>query len=154
MAARDALGGLAPTTRAVLDLMDAAGFDRILVETVGVGQSEREVARAVDTVLVVLMPGQGDGVQAMKAGVAEIASLFVVNKADLPGAERLARELREAADLRAPREDGWTTPVLSVRADGGDGVDRLLEEIDRHRARAGEQGRAPRREWSDPTQSL
>ena len=101
MATRGSLGGLATTTKEVIDLMDGFGFPRILVETVGVGQTELEVTSAADTVVVVLVPESGDGVQAMKAGLMEIADIFVVNKADRPGADRLLKELRMALHLRA-----------------------------------------------------
>ncbi|HSM03625.1 MAG TPA: methylmalonyl Co-A mutase-associated GTPase MeaB, partial [Longimicrobiales bacterium] len=103
MATRGSLGGLATTTREVIDLMDGFGFPRILVETVGVGQTELEITSATDTVVVVLVPESGDGVQAMKAGLMEIADVFVVNKADRPGAGRLVKELRQALHLRAGR---------------------------------------------------
>lgn len=101
MATRGSLGGLATTTKEVLDLMDAGGFPRVLVETVGVGQTELEIAGAADTTIVVLVPESGDGIQAMKAGLMEIADLFVVNKADRPGADRLVKELKAALHLRA-----------------------------------------------------
>ncbi|MDH3421448.1 MAG: methylmalonyl Co-A mutase-associated GTPase MeaB, partial [Gemmatimonadota bacterium] len=101
MASRGSLGGLATTTKEVLDVMDAFGFERILVETVGVGQTELEITAAADTVVVVLVPESGDAVQAMKAGLMEIADIFVVNKADRPGAGRLAKEIRQALHLRA-----------------------------------------------------
>lgn len=107
MATRGSLGGLATTTREVLDLMDAFGFERVLVETVGVGQTELEITGAADTVVVVLVPESGDAIQAMKAGLMEIADVFVVNKADRPGADRLIKEIRAALHLRAgeaPRE--------------------------------------------------
>lgn len=100
MATRGSLGGLATTTREVIDLMDVFGFGRILIETVGVGQTEIEITRAADTVVVVLVPESGDGIQAMKAGLMEIADIFVVNKADRPGADRLLAELRAALHLR------------------------------------------------------
>lgn len=100
MATRGSLGGLATTTKEVIDLMDAFGFHRILVETVGVGQSELEVTGAADTVVVVLVPESGDAIQAMKAGLMEIADIFVVNKADRPGADRLAKEIRQSIHLR------------------------------------------------------
>ncbi len=101
MASRGSLGGLATTTTEVLDVMDAAGFPRLLVETVGVGQTELEIAGTADTVVVVLVPESGDGIQAMKAGLMEIADLFVVNKSDRPGADRLVREIRTALHYRA-----------------------------------------------------
>ena len=101
MATRGSLGGLATTTREVIDLMDVFGFGRVLVETVGVGQTELEITGAADTVVVVLVPESGDAIQAMKAGLMEIADVFVVNKADRPGADRLLREIRTAIHLRA-----------------------------------------------------
>jgi LAO/AO transport system kinase len=100
MATRGSLGGLAATTKEVLDLMDAFGFPRVLIETVGVGQTELEITRAADTVVVVLVPESGDAIQAMKAGLMEIADIFVVNKADRPGADRLVMELKLALHLR------------------------------------------------------
>ncbi len=106
MASRGSLGGLATTTKEVVDVMDAYGFPRILIETVGVGQTELEVTRAADTVVVVLTPESGDGIQAMKAGLMEIADIFVVNKADRPGADRLVREIRMALKLRTGKAAG------------------------------------------------
>jgi LAO/AO transport system kinase len=103
MASRGSSGGLATTTKEVLDLMDAFGFDRILVETVGVGQTELEITAAADTVVVVLVPESGDAIQAMKAGLMEIADVFVVNKADRPGSARLVREIKQSLHLRAGR---------------------------------------------------
>lgn len=100
MATRGSLGGLATTTKEVLDLMDGFGFERILVETVGVGQTELEITAAADTVAVVLVPESGDAIQAMKAGLMEIADIFVVNKADRPGADRLAKEIGVSLQLR------------------------------------------------------
>lgn len=101
MATRGSLGGLAVTTREVVDLMDAYGFPRLLIETVGVGQTELEITGAADTVVVVLVPESGDSIQAMKAGLMEIADIFVVNKSDRPGADRLVKELKLAIHLRA-----------------------------------------------------
>ncbi|MFS8639003.1 MAG: methylmalonyl Co-A mutase-associated GTPase MeaB, partial [Gemmatimonadota bacterium] len=103
MATRGSLGGLAVTTEEVVDVLDAFGFDRILIETVGVGQSELDIASAADTTVVVLVPESGDGIQAMKAGLMEIADLFVVNKADRPGADRLVREVEIMLRLREGR---------------------------------------------------
>lgn len=100
MASRGSLGGMATTTGEVADVMDAFGFDRILIETVGVGQSELDVASVADTVVVVLVPESGDGIQVMKAGLMEIGDLYVVNKADRPGADRLRQELEVAIGLR------------------------------------------------------
>jgi GTPase len=107
MATRGSLGGLAVTSKEVIDLMDAYGVDRLFVETVGVGQTELEITGAADTVVVVLVPESGDGIQAMKAGLMEIADIFIVNKSDRPGADRLVKELRTAIHLReggAPRD--------------------------------------------------
>ena len=101
MATRGSLGGLAATTREVVDLLDAFGFPNVLVETVGVGQTELEIASAVDSVAVVLVPESGDGIQALKAGLMEIADIFVVNKSDRPGADRLVRDIRLAMQLKA-----------------------------------------------------
>ena len=100
MATRGALGGLAGTTREVADVLDAFGFDRVLIETVGVGQSELDIARTADTSVVVLVPESGDSIQTMKAGLMEIADLFVVNKADRPGADRLRNEVELMLGLR------------------------------------------------------
>jgi len=100
MATRGSLGGLATTTKEVVDVMDAFGFPRLLLETVGVGQTELEITAAADTVVVVLVPESGDGIQAMKAGLMEIADIFVINKADRPGADRLLKEIRMALNLR------------------------------------------------------
>ena len=172
MATRGSLGGLATTTKEVIDLMDAFGFDRVLVETVGVGQTELEITGATETVVVVLVPESGDGVQAMKAGLMEIADVFVVNKADRPGAERLLKEIRQAIHLRAgsalqdvpahhgvdlsrvgriararePHESGgWTIPVLKTVAQTGEGVPDLLDAVDRHRAWLERSGELERR---------
>jgi LAO/AO transport system kinase len=172
MATRGSLGGLATTTKEVMDLMDAFGFARVLVESVGVGQTELEITAAADTVVVVLVPESGDAIQAMKAGLMEIADVFVVNKADRPGAERLVREIRQAIHLRSgsalrgvpvhhgvdlrrlkrsdaqksgvagPQETrqrtdsnvGWEIPVLKTVAQSGEGLDEVLDAVDRHRA--------------------
>ena len=100
MATRGSLGGLATATREVCDVLDAAGYDRIVVETVGVGQSELDVARMADTTVLVLVPESGDGIQALKSGVMEVADCFLVNKADRPGADKVRREVELALDLR------------------------------------------------------
>ncbi len=134
MAARGHLGGLAAAALQVVALLEAVGFDLVLVETVGVGQSEVEVAAAVDTTVVVLTPGQGDGVQAVKAGLMEVADVFVVNKADQPGAERLVRDVRGALGLAGPPPAGtWSPPVLTSVATREEGVAELSAAIDRHR---------------------
>ena len=116
MATRGSLGGLAVTTKEVADVLDAFGFDRVLMETVGVGQSELDIAAAADTTVVMLVPESGDSIQAMKAGLMEIADIFVINKADRPGAERLAREVEMMLHLRSGKALGNVT--------GHHGVDR------------------------------
>jgi LAO/AO transport system kinase len=131
MATRGSLGGLAVHTAQVCDVLDAAGFERILIETVGVGQSELEVAQTADSTAVVLVPESGDGVQAMKAGLMEIADVFVINKADREGAERGAYAVRSALELREKRSD-WDPPVLLTTASKGDGVDEVLERFEAH----------------------
>jgi LAO/AO transport system kinase len=128
MATRGSLGGLATTTKEVLDLMDAFGFQRVLVETVGVGQTELEITGAADTVVVVLVPESGDAIQAMKAGLMEIADIFVVNKADRPGSDRLVKDLRLALHLRegealkdVPAHHGVDLKRLAGKGGGGAG---------------------------------
>jgi LAO/AO transport system kinase len=130
LATRGALGGLSAATREVADLLDAFGFDRILIETVGVGQSELEVARTADTIAVVLVPESGDGIQALKAGLMEIADVFVINKADRPGADRLKRDIDTALHYRSPA--AWTPPVIPTVGVTGVGLTELLAALDQH----------------------
>jgi LAO/AO transport system kinase len=131
MATRGSMGGLAVHTAQVCDVLDASGFSRILIETVGVGQSELEVAQTADSTAVVLVPESGDGVQAMKAGLMEIGDLFVINKADRDGADRAAFAVRTALEMRAPGGD-WTPPVLLTIASQGDGVVEVVERFEAH----------------------
>ena len=171
MASRGSLGGMATTTGEVADVMDAFGFDRILIETVGVGQSELDVAAAADTTVVVLVPESGDGIQVMKAGLMEIADVFVVNKADRPGADRIRQEVEVALGLRAgnafrhmqahhgvslkaagakepPRSEvpvAWESPVLATVAAKGEGVEELAVALDRHAAHLEVSGELARR---------
>ena len=133
MASRDSHGGLARASVDACDVMDAYGFDDLLIETVGVGQAEYDVVGAADTVLVVLCPGAGDGIQAMKAGLLEVADILVVNKSDLPGADRLQSDLEEAAHTRNIRTDGWEVPVVAISAAKDEGLSELLDAIARHR---------------------
>ena len=133
MATRGSMGGLAVHTAQACDVLDAAGFSRILIETVGVGQSELEVAQAADSTAVVLVPESGDGVQAMKAGLMEIGDLFVINKSDREGADRAAFAVKSALELRAPGGD-WSPPVLQTVASQGDGVAEVVEAFEQHRA--------------------
>jgi len=160
MATRGSLGGLATSTREVCDVLDAAGFDRILVETVGVGQSELAVSRMADTSLLLLVPESGDGIQTLKSGIMEIADLFVVNKADRPGADKLRQEIEITLGIRrgnafrhvpahhgfkarakadaaaqADQPDGaWVQPVLATIAAKGEGIDEVVAGLDAHRA--------------------
>jgi LAO/AO transport system kinase len=140
MASRGDLGGLAAAAQDAADVLDAAGKDWVVLETVGVGQTEVEVAGAADTVLVLLHPESGDGVQAMKAGLMEVADIFVVNKADREGADRLARDVLDVLELRKAGKDGWRPPVVPTVANTGKGVPELLAAIDGHRAQARSSG--------------
>jgi LAO/AO transport system kinase len=169
MATRGSLGGLAAATREVADVLDAFGFARLLIETVGVGQSELDVARTADSTILVLVPESGDSIQTLKAGVMEVADIFVVNKADRPGADRLRNDVElmlglrkgvsfgnvpahHGVDLsrnpaRAAREAAavarpasWTPPVLSVIATKEQGIDGLVTALDRHFAYLEESG--------------
>jgi len=133
MATRGVMGGLARGTLDVVLLLDAFGKDVVIVETVGVGQDEVEIARAADTTLVVGVPGLGDDIQAIKAGILEIADILVVNKADLAGADRLAAELRTMLQLAEQRTE-WPTPIVRTVATDGTGVGELVESIAQHRA--------------------
>jgi LAO/AO transport system kinase len=161
LATRGSLGGLSAATREVCDVLDAFGIDRILIETVGVGQSELDVARTADTTLVVLVPESGDSIQTLKAGLMEIADVFVVNKSDRPGADRLRTEIelmlgmrpgavstngvghhgvdlsrgnlaRQVREAAAHDEERWTPPVLRTTATDGTGIAELSEALDRH----------------------
>ncbi len=131
LSARGNVGGLARASRDIARLLEAAGKDVVIVETVGVGQSELDIMRLADTVAVVLVPEAGDTVQAMKAGLLEIADIFVVNKADRDGAEKMRVELEQMLHLRPA--DGWEVPVLMTVATGGKGVAELLKALDAHR---------------------
>jgi LAO/AO transport system kinase len=132
LSARGHLGGLSRATAQVVDLLDAAGFDRILVETVGVGQGELAIMEIADSVLVVLTPESGDTVQTMKAGLLEIADVFCVNKADRPGADLLRRDLELSVHL--DDRPGWQAPVHTSVALENRGVDEVLASLDRHAA--------------------
>ena len=140
MATRGHLGGLAAATLQVVALLDAAGFDYVLVETVGVGQSEVDVVQAADTTVVVLTPGQGDGVQAFKAGIMEIADVFCINKYDQPGADRLRREVAGALELGMYDDQTWFAPIVGTVATKGEGVAELLAKIHEHQAHVGPEG--------------
>lgn len=128
MATRGSLGGLARTTADVATVLDASGRDRILIETVGVGQDEVDIVRLADVTVVILVPGMGDDVQSIKAGIMEIADIFVINKSDREGAERVEREIRSLQSL-AERSDGWTPPVIKTVASDGTGTKELADAI-------------------------
>ncbi len=145
MGARGHLGGLAWSTPQAVRVLDAAGCDVVIVETVGVGQSEVEVAGLADTTLVLLAPGMGDGIQAAKAGILEIGDVYAVNKADREGADRTRRELRTMLSMADRRDGAWRPPVLRTVASTGEGMDELLAEIDRHAAWLAESGELTRR---------
>ncbi|HEY7860742.1 MAG TPA: methylmalonyl Co-A mutase-associated GTPase MeaB [Gemmatimonadaceae bacterium] len=133
MATRGALGGLASSTRDVCDVLDAYGFDRLLVETVGVGQSELDVAHTADTSVLVIVPESGDAIQTLKAGLMEAADLFVVNKADRPGADRMRHEMQTMLKLRTGQLGRyWTPPVLATMAERGEGIEELATALDAH----------------------
>jgi LAO/AO transport system kinase len=138
MASRGHAGGLARATARVVNVLDALGTDVVLVETVGVGQEEVDVIRVVDTVCLVTVPGLGDDIQAIKAGVLEIADVLVVNKADRPGADETARDLAQMLSLAKDRP--WKTPIIRTSAQSGEGLPQLVESIDKHRAWSRETG--------------
>ena len=145
MATRGHLGGLATATGDVALVLDAAGFDVVLIETVGVGQDEVEVVRTADISVVVVVPGTGDDVQALKAGVMEIADVYVVNKADREGADRAAASIEALLALKPADEGGWRPPILRTEATGGAGITALVEAIDRFLARGPAEVEARRR---------
>lgn len=132
MATRGSLGGLASKTKEVCDLLDAFGKDVIIIETVGVGQAELDVAKAAHTTLIVLVPESGDGIQAMKAGLMEIGDIFVVNKSDREGADRLIVEIELMLEMR-PQDDDWHPRVIKTTAIEGKGVETLYRGIKDHR---------------------
>ena len=128
MATRGSLGGLARSTGDVATVLDASGRDLILIETVGVGQDEVDIVRLADVTIVILVPGMGDDVQTIKAGIMEIADIFVINKSDREGAERVEREIRAMQSLEA-RKDGWTPPIVKTVASEGVGTADLAAAI-------------------------
>ncbi len=145
MATRGHLGGLAVATAQAIRVLDAAGCTTVVVETVGVGQSEVDVAAATDVTVVLMAPGMGDGVQAAKAGILEIGDVFVVNKADRDGASALVRELRAMVALGERPDQAWRPPVLTTVASERTGVPELLEVLDRFRAHQVTSGERDRR---------
>ena len=145
MGARGHLGGLAWSTPQAVRVLDAACCDVVVVETVGVGQSEVEVAGLADTTLVLLAPGMGDGIQAAKAGILEIGDVYAVNKADREGADRTRRELRTMLAMAERRDGAWRPPVVQTVASTGAGIEDLLAEVDRHASWLRESGELARR---------
>jgi LAO/AO transport system kinase len=143
MGARGHLGGLSIASREAIRLLGAFGFEWVVLETVGVGQSELEVAAIADTTVVVLTPGLGDGVQMIKAGIMEIADVFVVNKADVPGAQKTVQEIRSMLHM-GPRL-AWRPPIVTTVAPRGEGVEEMLEAIAKHREHMEASGEAGRR---------
>lgn len=134
VATRGNLGGLSRSTPALVQILDAMGFDVIVIETVGVGQDEVDIARVADTNIVVSVPGLGDDIQATKAGILEIADVFVINKSDHPGADRLRRELKAMLSLASDRpENAWTPPIVHTIATEFEGVDKLFDKLQAHR---------------------
>jgi LAO/AO transport system kinase len=139
LATRGCLGGLTRSTQDIINVMDAMGKDIVLVETVGVGQDEVEIVHTAHTSIVVLVPGLGDDIQAIKAGIIEIADLFVINKCDRDGTDKVERDLRLALEMGRKREDGWEPPILKTEAISGKGIFELVYGIVRHK-QAMEQG--------------
>jgi LAO/AO transport system kinase len=133
MASRGHLGGLSWATPQALRVLDAAGCDVILVETVGVGQSEVEIAGMADTTMVLIAPGMGDGIQAAKAGILEIGDMYVINKADRDGADQVRRELRSVLALGEHPKGAWNQPIIKTVASKGEGIDEVVEAINQHR---------------------
>ena len=151
MATRGHLGGLAAATSDAALVLDAAGKDVVIIETVGVGQDEVDIVRTADVSIVVLVPGAGDDVQALKAGIMEIADIFVVNKADRDGADQVVQSVTASLSLQTFAEGEWRPPVLKTEAATGVGVDRLWEEIERFRQHQSQQpAAAPARRATSP----
>ena len=132
MASRGHLGGLAASTPQAIRVLDAAGFDLIIIETVGVGQAEVAIASLADSVVVLLAPGMGDAIQAAKAGILEVADLFVVNKADKPDAQQVVRDLRGMIALADRGEDDWKPPIVSTVAVRTEGIQELVSRLNQH----------------------
>ncbi len=145
MATRGALGGLARATSDAVDVLDAAGFDPVIIETVGVGQDEVDIVRAADTIAVVLVPGLGDDIQAIKAGILEIADVFVVNKAEREGADRAVAELSMMLDFAG--HPPWRPPIVKTSAPSGAGVPEAVEALEAHGAYLRESGEGRRRRF-------
>ena len=146
MAARGHLGGLALATTRVIRLLGAVGYDWILLETVGVGQSEIDVATVSDTTVVLVAPGMGDGVQAAKAGILEVADVFVVNKADRPGADEVVRDLRAVVALGTRTDAEWQPPIIRTVATEGGGIEQVVDALEDHARWLAQSGEGARRD--------
>jgi LAO/AO transport system kinase len=134
MATRGYFGGLTQSTRSAIDVLDAMGKDYILVETVGVGQDEIDIVQSAHTTIIVLVPGMGDDIQALKAGILEVGDIFVVNKADREGADRTVNDIRLMIEMDEKRyEEGWKPPIITAQAVFDKGIQEILEEIENHR---------------------
>jgi len=140
LATRGCLGGMSRSTMDVVNVMDAMGMDVIVVETVGVGQDEVDIVSTAHTTVVVMVPGMGDDIQAIKAGILEIGDVFVVNKADRDGADRTARELCAMLEMKHPEPGAWLPKVLKTQGSRGVGIEELVEEFESHRAHLKESG--------------
>jgi LAO/AO transport system kinase len=134
MASRGSLGGLSKKAKEAADILDAAGYDVIMLETVGVGQSELDIAGAADTTVVVLVPESGDGIQAMKAGLMEIADIFVLNKADRPGADQAVMSLKMILGFRSHDSDSWFADVVKTQASEGKGIAEVAKMVEQHKS--------------------
>jgi len=145
MATRGHLGGLSSAVPQALRILDAAGFDVIMIETVGVGQAEVEIASLADSTLVIVAPGMGDSVQAAKAGILEIADIFVVNKGDRPGAQEAIRDLRTMVAMASYGDDAWKPPIVETTAAAGRGIDDLVGRLNAHAAWLDASGERARR---------
>ncbi len=133
MATRGYFGGLTQSTKSAIDVLDAMGKDYILVETVGVGQDEIDIVRSADTTLIVLIPGMGDDIQALKAGILEVGDIFVINKADREGADRTVSDIRLMIEMDEKRyENGWKPPILTAQAVFDNGIKEILDEVEKH----------------------
>lgn len=154
MATRGSLGGLSMNVVEACDVLDAAGKDFILIETVGVGQSELDIAKTADSTIVVLVPESGDAIQAMKAGLMEIADIFVLNKSDREGADGVAATLKNIIHLKPPTEDNWTINVLKTVGSQNKGIDELLAEIEKHKKHLEESGYLKKKRISNLTKKI
>ncbi len=154
MASRGHLGGLSWAAPQALRILDAAGFDVIMIETVGVGQAEVAIASLADSTLVIVAPGMGDSVQAAKAGILEIADIFVVNKSDRPGAQEAVRDLRTMIAMADYGPGGWKPPIVSTTAARGEGIDDLVSRLEEHSAWLAESGERERRRLARASEEI